>query len=65
MNQQNRTCEFIINDKAYQGTFHLFGITTKFCHVSSETYQITVAIVEGIDGQVHMVAPNKIKFINP
>ncbi len=46
--------------KAY---FEMYGSKQKF-NDSNDSYPITVAIIEDLDGNVHSVEPHLIKFVN-
>jgi len=65
MSDERRKCEVNLGygrekTKAY---FEMYGSTQKF-NESNDSYPVTIAIIEDLDGKVHTVEPHQIKFID-
>jgi hypothetical protein len=61
---KKRPCEFDVMNgsgkRIKDGLFHQWGVD--FYETHDETFQWTIGIVEGPDGQIHKVDPGSIRF---
>lgn len=65
MSNERRKCEVNLGygKEKTEAFFEMYGNTQKF-NESNDSYPVTIAIVEDLNGKVHQVEPSKIKFIS-